>query len=124
MTSTTPCRIGPHPVPEKWEIKSLRTSGAKIITIASIVLEHSQDRARKINIAGKVKPDDGFGPRQSKIEMGGVVAVHDPCAAGRGLRNALTKPPDLGLNPTGVPKYRVEMHDRKVKACADVACKR
>jgi len=75
-------------------------------------------------VAWKVEPDDGFGSRQTKIKVAGVVAVHHPYVASHGFRHPLAKMRSFGLHPSGVPVSRIKMYDWKVKALADLTRER
>src|SRR5579871_1711962 len=116
--------IRPHPVFEKREIEPLRTPGAEIFPRASVVSHCSPQGARKVDVAGKIKPDHGLGSGETQVKMVRVVAVHDPRVACCGFRHSLAKSPCLGLHPAGIPIDCVEMHDRNPEPLADLARQR
>src|SRR5690242_17958574 len=92
--------IVPDPVDEERQVELLGAAGTKVITFAPVVPHRTPHRARKIDIARQVEPDDGLRPGQAQIEMCRVVAVHDPCIAGSRFRQSFTKARSLVLDPT------------------------
>jgi hypothetical protein len=73
MLSATTRRIGPHPVPEERQVEPFRTPGTNIAPLAPIVPDHSPHGVGEIDVTRKVEPDDGFGSRQTKVEVGRVL---------------------------------------------------
>src|SRR5215468_7749924 len=116
--------VVPNPIHEKRQVELLGAAGTKVVSLAPIVSHRAPHRARKVDIARQVEPDDRLRSGQAQVEMAGVVAIHDPGIAGSGLRQSFTKTRRLAPDPARIPVERIEVHDRKAETLTNPARQR